>query len=156
MVVFFRNPRSGGELVVKETEAAVGDLLNLLDDDTAGKLDALADNPDSLLVTGDIDEAAAQRLRQLVRSGSPSARLIATRTLARTGDLDNVPTLIYALTDPDRRVTLQARDGLRFLSRRFEGFGMPDKYDEKQRYNAVTRWKNWYLSIRPNAVVTLK
>jgi len=149
-----------GQLVVEQTQTAVGDLLNMLDGDTAESIDAMASDPTALIVTGEIDEQAAQRLRQLVRSGSPVARRIAVRTLGRTGDLDNVPTLIYAMTDPDKEVVRFARDALRFISRRFEGFGLQDRYaDEKTydkaRYGAIDKWKNWYLSIRPNAIVTL-
>lgn len=144
-----------GELVVKQTEAALGDLLNMLDDESAEKLDSLANDPTALIVTGEVDEAAAQRLRQIVRGGSPAARLIATRTLGRTGDLDQVPTLIYAMTDPDERVVIEARDALRFISRRFGGFGLGDRFTEKEKFTAVDMWKTWYQSLRPDATVPL-
>jgi hypothetical protein len=62
-----------------------------------------------------------------------------------------VPTLIYALTDPDRDVVLEARDALEFVSRRFNGFGPPDEYTDEQRYNAAEAWKSWYRSIHPGA-----
>ena len=149
-----------GQLVVEQTKTAVGDLLNMLDDESAEKIDALADNPNALLVTGEVDAKAAQRLRQFVRSGSPGVRRIAVRTLGRTGDLDNVPTLLFAMTDPDKEVVRRARDALRFISRRFEGFGLQDRYPDdesynKARYGARDKWRNWYLSIRPNAIVAL-
>lgn len=145
-----------GEFVIKQTQAALGDLMDMLDAEASEKLDALANDPTALMVTGEVDEATAQRLRQLVRAGSPSARLIATRTLGRTGRLDEAPTLIYAMTDPDERVVLAARDGLRFISRRFVGFGLKDRFTDRERYGAIDKWKGWYLSIRPDAVVTLE
>lgn len=145
-----------GQFVIEQTNAAVGDLMNMLSDEASAKIDQLAANPTALMVTGELDEAAEQRLRQVVRSGSPAARVLAVRALSRTGKLDQVPTLIFALTDPDRQVTLQARDGLRFISRRFEGFGLPDNYDDKQRFTAIDKWKQWYESIRPGATVTLQ
>ena len=89
---------------------------------------------------------------QLVRGGEPAVRLLAVRALGRTGNLDYVPTLIYALTDPDRDVVLEARDALEFVSRRFDGFGPPDGFTEKQRFDAVEAWKNWYRSLRPGAM----
>jgi len=87
-----------------------------------------------------------------VRGGEPEVRLLAVRALGRTGNLDYVPTLIYALTDPERRVVVEARNGLRFISRRFEGFGPPDDFTDRQRYEAVDAWKSWYKSLRPGAL----
>ncbi|MEM9185505.1 MAG: prenyltransferase/squalene oxidase repeat-containing protein [Planctomycetota bacterium] len=144
-----------GEFVRQQTQAKMDDLLGLLSDDQAAELDGIADDPTSLVVTGDVDEATARRLQQIVRGGGPAARLIAVRTLGRTGDLDHVPTLLYALTDPDARVTIQARDALRFISRRFAGFGLTDKFTERERYSARDKWQEWYLSVRPDAVISL-
>jgi hypothetical protein len=73
--------------------------------------------------------------------------------LGRTGDLDYVPSLLYALTDPDAQVVLEARDGLQFISRNFDGFGPPNDFTEQQRYEALDAWKEWYQSIRPSAVL---
>jgi len=62
-----------------------------------------------------------------------------------------VPDLIFALSDPDWRVVKEARDGLRFISRRFEGFALPDRPSDDQKLRAVASWKSWYLSVRPGA-----
>lgn len=145
-----------GQFVIKQTEAALGDLLDSLDGETSANIDELVNNPNALVVTGEVDQAAAARLQQLVRSGSPGVRRLAVRTLGRTGDLDHVPTLIFALTDPDEQVTIEARDALRFVSRRFEGFGLKPGFDQKDRYTVVDKWTRWYLSIRPDATVSLQ
>ena len=68
---------------------------------------------------------------------------------AERGNLDYVPSLLYALTDPDRRIVLEARNELRFISRNFDGIGPPDDFTEQQRFEAIDGWKKWYLSIRP-------
>ncbi len=91
------------------------------------------------------------RLRQLVSGGTSEARLAAVQALARSHDLDNVPTLIYALTDSDPMVILAARDGLRRMSRTFDLFGPPDQFTEEDVWRAVRQWKQWYLTIRPDA-----
>ena len=64
-----------------------------------------------------------------------------------------MPTLIYALTDPDPKIVLEARDGLQFVSRRFDGFGPPNHFTEDQRFEAVDAWKRWYRTLRPDAML---
>jgi len=93
-----------------------------------------------------------EKLRQLVAGRAPEARIAAVRALGRTGDLNHVPTLIYALTDPDPEVVRQARDALRRISRRFGGFGLPDEPSQAERTEVIEKWKAWYLAIRPDAV----
>jgi HEAT repeat protein len=87
----------------------------------------------------------------MVSDGDFHARFAAVKTLARARELENVPALIYALSDPDKRVMLEAREGLRFISRRFYGFGLPDNPSKAQVQTAQDNWKAWYLSIRPDA-----
>jgi hypothetical protein len=74
--------------------------------------------------------------------------------MARSGELDNVPALIYALSDPCGAVVIAARDGLQFISRKIQGYGpqvkdgkLPGKDEIKQ---VQDKWKQWYLSIRPD------
>jgi HEAT repeat protein len=125
-------------------------MLSMVDDEDQSTLDDLARDPASLVVDK-VDAAGARRLQQLVRGGEPPVRRLAVRALGRTGNLDYVPTLIFALTDPDRDVVLEARDSLQFVSRRFDGFGPPDEYTDEERYDAAEKWKDWYRSIRPGA-----
>jgi HEAT repeat protein len=79
--------------------------------------------------------------------------VLAVRALGRTGNLDYVPSLLYALTDPDHQVVLQARNELRFISRSFDAMGPPDEFTEQQRFEAIQAWKKWYSSIRPDVVL---
>ncbi len=141
-----------GELVVEQVHTRVDELLSMIDSGDDAKLDDLARDP-SQLVVEHVDKESARRLRQLVHGGEPEVRLLAVRALGRTGNLDYVPSLLYALTDPDRRIVLEARNELRFISRNFDGPGPPDDYTEEQRYQALDLWKKWYLAIRPNAVL---
>ena len=109
--------------------------------------------PESSITLSKEEAHEHQAWSQLVRGGDAQARLLAARALGRTGNLDYVPTLLYALTDPDRRVVLEARNELRFISRNFDGIGPPDDFTEQQRLEAVDGWKKWYKSIRPSAVL---
>ena len=56
-------------------------------------------------------------------------------------------------------MVLEARDALRFMSRKFEALGpeIPEgTYEvdefEKARRKAIEQWKAWYLSVRPEHV----
>jgi hypothetical protein len=93
----------------------------------------------------------AKRLQELAKGDSPEARLAAVRALAKSRDFNSVPILIYALTDPDPAVAREARDGLRRISCRFDGFGMPDEPNETEKQAAVKEWRKWYLAVRPDA-----
>lgn len=141
----------GGQIVVQQVRTKVDEFLSLIDDDDLSRLDDLAHDPSQLMVSK-VDAKGARQLEQLVRGGEPEVRLLAVRALGRTGNLDYVPSLIYGLSDPDRRVVLEARNGLRFISRRFGGFGLPDDFTDQQRFEAISAWKEWYQSLRPDAV----
>lgn len=140
----------GGRLVVKSEPTEVDQLLGMLDDSDSDALDALLDDPAALRVDN-VSPKDARRLQQVVRSGGPQARVLAVRALGKMRNLDYVPTLLYAMTDPDSRVVREARDALRLVSRRFEGFGLSDNFEPAQRDRALDKWKTWYRSVRPNA-----
>ncbi|MCA9230539.1 MAG: hypothetical protein KDA57_07800 [Planctomycetales bacterium] len=140
----------GGRLVAEQRPTEMNQLLHMLEETGDQGFDALLNDPDSLQL-GQAGPEEARRLQQIVKSGVPGARQLSVRALAQLRDLDYVPTLLYAMTDPDKRVVREARDGLRFVSRRFAGFGLPDEFDDTQRYDAIEKWKIWYRRIRPDA-----
>jgi hypothetical protein len=142
----------GGKLVVQYNPTELDELLDMLDENEGAELDALLDDPAALIVDA-VGAEQGRRLQQVARSGTPEARWLAVRALAKSRRLDFAPTLIYALTDPDKRVVREARDGLRYLSRSFEGFGPPDNFDESQRDQAIVHWKEWYNAVRPDAAL---
>ena len=91
------------------------------------------------------------RLRGLVSGPVFESRLVAVRSLGKVRDLDNVPILLYALSDPDIRVVREADKALRFLSRRLDGFGPVDELSKTQQQKLQLDWRKWYLAIRPDA-----
>lgn len=145
----------GGELVVSQAKTEIDALLGPLDDAKLADLDAVISG-NSALVIGKLEEKDIRRMKQLVRSGEPAARIVAVKALAQTGDLEHVPTLIYALSDPDPVLVREARDGLRFISRRFEGFGLKDKFTEAEQAEAVDKWIKWYQGVRPDVPIVLE
>jgi hypothetical protein len=140
----------GGRLVAPPKPTDVDTLLDMLDQDNPEAFDQLLDNPAAMQIenAGPDD---ARRLQQVAKSGPAGARLLAVEALGKLRSMDQAPTLIFALSDPDRRVVRAARDGLRSISRNVEGFGPSDNFDDGERSQAVDRWKQWYRSVRPDA-----
>ena len=115
-------------------------------DETEGK-----SIPEDLELDPDPTARAAQldRLERLVRgSSSWQARRVAARLLGKSDELRVVPALIFALSDPDKSVRQYARDGLRFISRKFDGFGMPDDPTDADIAKAQQKWRDWYRTMQ--------
>lgn len=142
-----------GKVVQTPLAGSLDELLALLDDPKNADLDRLAESPAALTLESDVTRRAGQiaRLRAIVTAGPYEARLAAVRALAKMRELDNVPLLAYALTDPDLRIVREADKGLRFISRKIEGFGMPAEPKPAEIKVLASAWKDWYRSIRPNA-----
>jgi hypothetical protein len=140
-----------GQVITPQMVRDVDDLLELLNSTENKEFDAKS-LPGGLSLDADLTKRTSQleRLRAMVTNENYEARLAAVKTLARSRDLDNVPALIYALSDPDWRVVEAARDGLCFISRNFQGYGPPPQPTEQQVQAARDKWKEWYLAIRPD------
>jgi hypothetical protein len=138
-----------GRLVMEQKPTEVDNFLKMLESAGGEELDALLS--DATIDVATVTREDARRLEQLVKTGSPEARLLAVKALAKLRDLDYVPALLFALSDPDKQVVRAARDGLRYVSRQFEGFGPPDDFTQQQQFDAVDAWKNWYRRVRPDA-----
>ncbi len=119
--------------------------------ETDADLEWSSEQPVDLQLSDDFAERSAQltRLERLVRAGKFQPRFVAVKMLSQIRDLDRVPALIYALSDPDPRIIQQGRTGLRFISRKFSGFGLPDEPSETEKQDAISHWKQWYLSVQP-------
>ncbi|HUY89104.1 MAG TPA: prenyltransferase/squalene oxidase repeat-containing protein [Pirellulales bacterium] len=143
-----------GGLKAERINAPILDLLKkVADSDDPDNERALASMEDGLEPGDEIKTEVAKQLQQLARGKSPKARAAALQALARTRDLDQVPLLIEALKDPDPLVFHGANEGLRFLSRKFYGAGFWGGTDEKTRQDAIKQWTDWYLSVRPGAIL---
>lgn len=144
----------GTQIKGRPIAAQVTDMLDILEKDGAGETEGKS-IPDDLQLDPDPKVRAAQldRLERLVRgSQSWQARRVAAKLLGRSEELRVVPSLIFALSDPDESVRLYARDGLRFLSRKFDGFGMPKRPNTVQVEQAQQKWRDWYRSVNPKYV----
>ena len=142
---------AGGRVINRPMSGAIDGMLSVLEDPRATQADAAlaglvvryrAEGPGVLRPHKD-------RLRKLATDRDPGVRRLAAWALARTGDLDVAPALIAAVTDADEAVVEVARDGLRLLSRKLEGFGPETPSTAESRREAANRWRAWYSAIRP-------
>ncbi len=141
-----------GTIVKTAFQGQAESLLAMLEAQGDTDFDASNQELDIKLSTDPVKrEEQLQRLRRLLAAEEFNIRYAAIKVLAADNDLDNVPALIFALDDPDRRVVIRARDALRGLSRKFEGFGLSDNPTDAEKVSAVQRWKEWYQLIRPSA-----
>lgn len=106
-------------------------------------------------------------LVQLIEHPSGEVRRTAAWALGRTNDLSLARYLIDALEDKDLGVMIEAHAGLCWLSRRFDGFGLPvnplddlaEAASDEEKQTAIEGWRtrarrdwgNWYLRVRPYA-----
>jgi hypothetical protein len=142
-----------GKIVESETTGTVEELLTTIEKGNVPELQRLAESPAQWKLDRDVTKRSGEitRLRAIVAAGGFESRLLAVRALGRVRELDNVPVLIYALSDPDMRVVCEADKGLRFISRKLDGVGLPDEPKPEQARAAMAAWKAWFQSIRPNA-----
>jgi hypothetical protein len=140
-----------GLLKVRKLKGPVDELLAALENAEsqtvesaqAALIDSIAnENPESLI--GQTD-----RVLKLARDKRPEVRRTAYWALGRTNDLRVAPVLIKGLLDVDLSCVVEARNALRYLSKRLNYIDLPDEPTEAQRAQAVAQWKKWYQSVRP-------
>lgn len=145
-----------GQVVTSDGTKAVADILAMLDDPKAPQAEYVSEVPKKLVLSNDPKERKLQlsRLRRMLVDGSFQGRLTAANTLGTVRDLDSAAVLIFALSDPDVRVVRAARDALRFMSRRAQGFGLVIESERPAKPDwtkAQADWTNWLLSVKPDA-----
>jgi hypothetical protein len=140
-----------GKVVTPQMVQDVDDLMSMLKNVDDRPFDATR-LPGGLTLDEDITKRTSQleKLREMVTNGGFDVRLAAVKTLAVSHELDNVPALLFALTDPDPRIVREAREGLRLISRKIRGFGPLAVSSEEKLAEIERKWKDWYLSIRPD------
>lgn len=144
----------GTQIKGKAIASQVTDLLKILESDDTSETEGKS-LPDDLELdpTPAGRRAQLDRLERLVRgSRSWQARRVAAKLLGKSDELRVAPALIFALSDPDKPTRRFARDGLRFISRKFEGFGMPDDPTETEADQAQNAWRAWYRTVDPTYV----
>ena len=169
-----------GKIVASEAEQNLSQMIKTLKSNEKLSSEQLAQINESLkkqiveFRNKDAKSRAAVQgfLRQMVGAKSYYRRLIAVRFLAGEQDMDNVPGLIYAVSDPDLRIAFEAHQGLRLISRKIDSMKLSEATIKNARRNPgllekespevvsrmrsefnmmEKRWSDWFLKIRPNA-----
>lgn len=142
-----------GRIITTPISRSVGDLLGMLESsEGTAALDDLINSELDLTLDGESHSRAqhAARLRTLVSDRSYRKRLLAVRTMGRMRDIENIPALIYSLSDPDWRVVLAANDALCHMARQFDSHKLPrDKADRGAAEQLARKWRKWYESLMP-------
>ncbi len=103
---------------------------------------------------GDDAKSAGEKkafLRSLIMEKNYFRRLIAVKMLSGEQDMDNVPALLYALSDPDMRIATEAHNGLRLISRRINSVRLSAAPSPSEFMLLKDEWTKWFLKIRPDA-----
>lgn len=137
-------------------------------DDLAGQLEVAGEDGDfgdvsgidSIRLNKDNPERLAQQLvtlRAMIGHRNGDARFLAAKALGEVQELDNVPYLLYALTDPDPAVVLAANDSLKRISRKFADrkFDLAEGFDKVALDGVRNAWIEWYLAVRPGASLSV-
>lgn len=136
---------------VRKIKGAVDELLAELENPQSQEVQAAqtsivdtvqAENPEALV--GQTD-----RLLKLLGDRRVEVRRTALWALGRTNNLRVVPRLIEGLKDPDLSCVIEARNALRFVSKRLNENEPPDEPTEVQRASAIAHWRKWYINVRP-------
>lgn len=142
-----------GQVVSSQAVRDVEGLLKLLENED-DELDP-TELRDKLILDPDPARRSQQleRLRGLVDHKNYLVRLRAVKALGSVRDLNNVPALIHALSDPDPRVSKAALDALRLTSRKLVTPDLPPDPNSAQVRSIQDYWRKWYLSLQPDAPV---
>jgi len=144
-----------GKMLNKSATTNIDDALKMLETDgKADGEDSLIPEQMSLPKDPKVRKDQLNRFSRLLNSQDAKARRFAAKILGRGDDLDFVPSLIYALSDPDSQVPRFAEASLRLISRQLDTYHLPrdGKITEGSRVTAVLQWRKWYLTVRPDYV----
>ena len=144
-----------GRIVSKPVTGSLPALLEILAHPENPDFAALADDPQNIVVQLSEEQGPARDehltvVRHLAIHGPADSRRGAIQVLAKLRDIDNVPTLIAALSDGDWKVVYTADQGLRFISRRVGLKTVTELSDEAARKATISDWKKWFAAIDPD------
>ncbi len=145
--------RRVGDRIISEETASVDGLLEMMEKNKTDNVE-VGLLPENMALSKDpaVRKSQVARLARLLSGRDWKSRRIAARLLGRSEDINQVPELIYALTDPDAEVPVIAEESLRLLSRKLTVRNVEVESTIEQKLQAAKYWREWYLSMRPDYV----
>lgn len=142
----------GGRLVNKTFRQDFDKVLALIETGKDTDWTKFESSFDSLLLSTKKGSRAQQiaTLRNLVMHENPVARKVAVKSIGKMRDFNNVPFLIFALSDPEPEIARLANDGLRFISRKFNAKKLSERPNKQEIDALVKFWSDWYLEVVPD------
>jgi hypothetical protein len=144
-----------GRVEAKKLQGKLGDLLAELENPKSELVESAQEGLVEKVLFEQREDLIGQteRLRRLAVDPRPEVRRTALWALGRSGDLRVAPVLISGLADANLDVVVEARNGLRILSRKVEEFAQAKAENEKgvniPRDQEIAKWRAWYLTVRP-------
>lgn len=140
-----------GRVVSQYEQRSAAAIARILSDPSSPDFKQLAELEGNLIVESKVASAQDQeQLRQIVVAGTPAARVLAIRALAKQGNLDNAFVLIQALSSDNLQVAEAAHEALCRISRKVDRVAWPPEADPQRRMALIDEWRQWYQSIRPD------
>ncbi len=145
----------GDKLIQGGVDRSVSDLISLLENPSDDEWKLYLDSLDEVSFDGDEVSRNEQlaTLRGLITHEKFEARMIGVQFLSRQRSLENAPAFIFALTDPDERVVIEAHEALRFLSRRVDTPTVSERPSQSEINQLKRYWKAWYKRVQPDGIL---
>jgi hypothetical protein len=153
---------SSGRIISSEAEKSLNDLINTLSDKNLDEqqlkqlTESMKRSIREFKTSGDKSRGEVTSfLKTMISDKNYYRRYIAIKFLSGQQDMDNVPALLYAMGDPNPKIAIQAHNGLRLISRKFDTFKFEDRGNREDNLLELARlknsWTKWFLEIRPDA-----
>jgi hypothetical protein len=135
---------------VRKLKGPIDELLAELENAESQKIESAQETLVETIATQDPEALVGQsdRLLKLAGDKRSEVRRTAFWALGRTNDLRVVPTLIRGLDDANLDCVVEARNALRYISKKIDVHEPPDEPTQAQRKAAIALWKKWYLGVR--------
>ena len=135
----------------RKIKGAVDELLGELEKLDPTQIEAVQEAIVDAIVSEDPEALVGQqeRLQQLSRDRRVEVRRTAVWALGRTNNLASIPYLLERLEDVDLSVIIEARNALRFMTRKANFLELSETPTPEELAAVSREARKWYLSVRP-------
>ena len=141
----------GSGVKVRKLKGAVDELLGELEKLDSSQVEAAQEAIVETILTEDPEALVGQqkRLERLSRDRRAEVRRTAVWGLGRTNELNAIPFILERLEDVDLTVIIEARNALRFMTRKPDFLELSESPTPEELAEIIKLAKKWYLTVRP-------